>query len=337
MKKKRYGLVVFFLIAASAAFGADPKPVLLDVDPGIDDTMAILLALRSPELQVEGITVVAGNVPVDQGVVNTLKILALGGRGDIPVARGAAAPLVGKLTTSKHVHGEFGMGDVELPTPDLRPYEGTAIDLIVSKVEQHPGEITLIPLGPLTNIAMALRLRPDLVPKIKEIVLMGGAIFEGNITPAAEFNIYNDPEAANIVFASGVPIVMVGLDVTTKTVFESKYWKDFEGSADPVGRLVLSLNGYYKRNRGSDILMHDPLAVGVAIDPSFVTSEAAYVEVETRGDKTRGETVVNRRGFRLRFEEGPQYKSAVREDIEPNARICLDVIMYRSAQNAVRK
>jgi inosine-uridine nucleoside N-ribohydrolase len=117
---------------------------------------------------------VAGNVPVDQGVVNTLKILALAGRGDIPVARGAAAPLLGKLTTSKHVHGENGMGDVELPAPDLRPYEGTAIDLIVSKVEQHPGEITLIPVGPLTNIAMFLRFRPDLASQIKEIVLMGG-------------------------------------------------------------------------------------------------------------------------------------------------------------------
>jgi inosine-uridine nucleoside N-ribohydrolase len=162
---KFYSVIVFVLVSTST-FGAQPKRVLLDVDPGIDDTMAILLALRSPELQVEGITVVAGNVPVDQGVVNTLKILELAGRGDIPVARGAAQPLLGKLTTSKHVHGENGMGDVELPAPDLKPYEGTAIDLIVSKVEQHPGEITLIPVGPLTNIAMFLRFRPDLASQI---------------------------------------------------------------------------------------------------------------------------------------------------------------------------
>jgi purine nucleosidase len=269
---------------------AETKPVLLDVDPGIDDALAMLLALSSPEVCVEAVTVVAGNVDVDQGVENALKVLELAGRTDVPVARGADSPLRGELRTARHVHGRNGLGDISLHEPSTKPHSGDAVDLISAKVEEHPGRITLIPVGPLTNIARALTTYPHLSKKINGIVLMGGSLSSGNITPAAEFNIFNDPEAAQIVLDAAVPTVMVTLDVTRKVHLRSEHLADVKRDSHPVNRFVLELSDFATRTRGkTGILLHDPLAVGVVIDPSFVKTAPAHVSVETEGE-TRGAT-----------------------------------------------
>ncbi|HEX9726171.1 MAG TPA: nucleoside hydrolase [Vicinamibacteria bacterium] len=324
-----FAFFVIFLVAAALRAGQDATvtPVVLDVDPGIDDALAILLALSSPELSVEGITVVAGNVEVDVGLRNARQILELAGRSDIPVARGAEAPLVGRLVTSRHVHGDNGLGNVELPAPAAIPYPGTATDLIVNKIREHAGRITLIPVGPLTNIAIALKQHPELVPDIKAIVLMGGSLSGGNITPAAEFNIYNDPEAAEMVFHSGAPIVMVGLDVTEKTILGADHLRTVQRAASPISQLVWSLTEFHLNERGAEgIMMHDPLAVGVAIDPSFVETKRLHVGVETKGEMTRGETVAARRGYSLKFLESHGTRTvAGQEDLPPNAEVCVGV------------
>lgn len=327
MKHLPASILPLTAMIATTLSGATPKPVLLDVDPGIDDALAILLALRSPELKVVGITVVAGNVEVDLGLQNALKLVELLSRPDVPVARGAAGPLVDKLITSKHVHGENGLGNVTLPTPTLQARPGGALELIAEKVEEYAGEITLVPVGPLTNIAMVVKQRPYLVPKIKEIVLMGGSVSGGNITAAAEFNIFNDPEAADIVFRSGIPITMVGLDVTLNTVLTPEHTGQQGRSTDRVRGLVLELIAFHRDVRGAEgIVLHDPLAVGVAIDPSFVRTEAAHVAVETQGGLTRGQTIVDRRGYAVRILEGPRKRTAVREAPPPrNARVSLRV------------
>lgn len=302
-------------------------PVLLDVDPGIDDALAILLALGSPELRVEAITVVAGNVDVDQGVDNALKIVELAGFGNIPVARGAEAPLLGKLTTARHVHGENGLGDIELPSPSIKPHVGEAEELIVAKVEEHAGDLSFIAVGPLTNLAKVLKRHGRLIPKIRGIVWMGGSFSGGNVTPAAEFNAYNDPEAAETVLESRIPIRMVTLDVTRRTLLRPETLVGVARDAHPVNRFVWDLSDYHRRVRGVDgIFLHDPLAVGIAIDPSLVTTEHVRVEVETKGQKTRGATIANRKGYRVLHEEGSTELRAVgREEIEPNAEITVGV------------
>ena len=182
--------------------------IILDVDPGIDDALAILLALRSPELQVEAITTVAGNLPLEVTTRNALKVVELAGRSDLTVARGAGKPLNGKLTLADFVHGEDGLGGAELPIPEKKVDPRPAAELIVDLVEANPGEITLVGVGPLTNLATVLNIAPRVVEKVNSIVLMGGAWSGGNTTPAAEFNIYSDPEAAQIVLDSGSAITI---------------------------------------------------------------------------------------------------------------------------------
>ena len=324
-----FALSMMMLAAGVSQAGQNPMvtPVLLDVDPGIDDALAILLALSSPELSVEGITIVAGNVEVDVGLRNARQILDLAGRSEIPVARGAETPLVGRLVTSRHVHGDNGLGNVELPPPSAAPFAGTATDLIATKIREHAGRITLIPVGPLTNIALALKQHPELASDIKEIVLMGGSLSGGNITPAAEFNIYNDPEAAEIVFHSGVPIVMVGLDVTEKTILGADHLRAVQKTASPISELVWRLTEFHLNDRGADgIMMHDPLAVGVVVDPTFVRTEYLHVGVETKGEKTRGETVAARKGYVMEFRESHGARTVVgRQDVAPNAKVCVEV------------
>jgi inosine-uridine nucleoside N-ribohydrolase len=319
--------VVLAASVSQAGQNQAARPVLLDVDPGIDDALAILLALSSPELSLEGITVVAGNVEVDVGLRNARQILELAGRSEIPVARGAETPLVGPLVTSRHVHGDNGLGNVELPAPSGVPYAGTATDLIISKIREHAGRVTLVPVGPLTNIAIVLRQRPELASDIKEIVLMGGSLCGGNITPAAEFNVYNDPEAAEMVFHSGVPIVMVGLDVTEKTILGADRLRSVQKTESPISQLVWSLTEFHLNDRGADgIVMHDPLAVGVVVDPTFVETQDLHVDVETKGEKTRGETVAARKGYSMEFRESHGTRTVVgRKELTPNAKVCVEV------------
>jgi purine nucleosidase len=277
-----------------------PRPVIIDCDPGHDDALAILLALGSPdELEVLAITVVAGNVPLALTEKNARKLCELGGRADLPVYAGCAHPLVRELVTAEYVHGQTGLDGPELPEPRM-PLAGThAVDAIVEMLRAHPpGTVTLCPTGPLTNIAMALRKAPDVVPRIREIVLMGGAIGLGNITPAAEFNIYVDPHAAKVVFEAGVPLVMHGLDVTHQALVTPDRLQAIRALGTPlaytVGGLLEFYNGYDQTRRGrAGAPLHDPCVIAYLLDPALFGGRACHVAIETQGEHTLGRTVVD--------------------------------------------
>jgi pyrimidine-specific ribonucleoside hydrolase len=290
-------LALFALPSLTIAKG---RPILLDVDPGIDDAIAILLAVRSPELDLRAVTVVFGNVELDLGATNALKILELAGRTDIPVARGADAPLVGEPITAKNVHGENGLGNVVLPDPVAKLYAGSALRLMAETLSASREPVTLVPVGPLTNIALFLKAYPELRPKIREIVSMGGtAAGVGTVKPMVSFNILNDPEAAAIVYRSGLPVTMVGLDVTLTTVLTAEHTRRFASSTAPVARFVDAVVRFHGEVRDAEgLVVHDALAVGTLIDPTFVRTEALPVDIELAGELTRGMTVVDRRGDR---------------------------------------
>ena len=329
-----------------------PFRVIIDTDPGVDDAFALLLALRSPELKIEGITPVAGNVPLDLGLPNALRMVEIAGRTDVPVAAGAKAPLLRRLVTATHVHGENGLGGVVFPEPAAKPIAESAAEFIRRIVRKYPGEVTLIPIGPLTNIATALTLDAEISAMIKGIVLMGGSLSGGNITPAAEFNIYVDPEAARIVFQSGVPITMVGLDATRKVTLTEEHVRTLEAAQNPVSQAAAKIGrNALNRVREQGLLtgpnMHDSLAVAAFLDPSVVTVKDYYVDVETFGELTAGETVgysPNAGDFRRKPEiekqtpvvnmsirgSAPTLASAkispvLRDRYVPNAKVALDV------------
>jgi inosine-uridine nucleoside N-ribohydrolase len=273
-----------------------PFRVIIDTDPGVDDALALLLAMRSPELKIEGITPVAGNVPLSLTLPNALRMVEIAGRTDIPVAAGAKVPLVRRLVTATYAHGENGLGGAVFPEPKTKPVAEDAADFIRRIVEKYPGEVTLIPIGPLTNIATALNLDPELAAKVKGIVLMGGSLSGGNITPAAEFNIYVDPEAARIVFQSGIPITMVGLDATRKTSLTEEHVRTLEASQNPVSQAAATIGrNAINHHREQGFLvgpnMHDSLAMAAFLDPSILTFKDYYVDVETTGELTAGETL----------------------------------------------
>ena len=281
---------------ALASAPGKPRRIIIDTDPGIDDAMAIFLALRSPELKVEAITPVAGNVPLDLTLPNALRLLEIAGRTDIPVAAGASHPLVRRLATAGHVHGVNGLAGVEFPEPRTKPVKETAPDLIRRIVRENPGEITIVAVGPLTNVALALRADPELAGMIPAIVIMGGSLSGGNMTPAAEFNIYVDPEAARIVFDANIPLTMVGLDVTRKCRVSEEHIKQLEAANNPVSQAAGKiLRATYERMRHggevTDIDLHDALAVASLIDHDVITRKDYYVEVETAGEFTAGQTV----------------------------------------------
>jgi inosine-uridine nucleoside N-ribohydrolase len=245
---------------------------------------------------VRGITVVFGNVELEQGLENALKLVELGGRPEIPVARGEAAPLVGEPLTSKHVHGQNGLGEVALPAPRTKPYAFGALRLLAEILERSEEPVTLVPVGPLTNIALFLRVHPELKDKIREIVIMGGTTSVGTTKPTVSFNALNDPEAASIVYRSGLPVTMVGFNVTRLTVLTPERLEPFSKSDDAVTRFVAAVVSFHRNVRGAEgLVVHDPLALGVAIDPSFVRTELLPVDVELRGELTRGQTVVDLR------------------------------------------
>lgn len=308
-----------------------PRRIILDSDPGIDDAMAILLAAQSPELRIEAITVVSGNVLVDQGVENALKLVELAGRTEIPVAGGEKYPLRRKLITAPIVHGSNGLGETELPSPAKTAESRHAVDLIIDLVRAHPGQITLLPLGPLTNIARVLLKRPDIAGQIPEIILMGGSIEGGNATPAAEANIYNDPEAAEIVFESGIPITMVGLGATHQTLLKRSHTAALAESRSPIARFVARMADFYlgfSESVGFEGgALHDPLAVGLAVDSSLAReSRPMRIAVETRGRLTYGETVANRHLLRESVEDaGDHYVLTRLEPVEPNAKVPVQI------------
>src|ERR1700757_1455498 len=282
--------------AADRPTSSSPSRVIIDTDPGVDDAFALLLAMRSPELKIEGITPVAGNVPLELTLPNALRMVEIAGRTDIPVAGGARGPLTRRLVTAAYVHGENGLGGAEFPEPKTKPVSEPAPEFIRTTVRKHPGEITLITIGPLTNVAMALDLDPDLHGMIPRIVMMGGSLSGGNITPAAEFNIYVDPEAARIVFQSGIPITMVGLDVTRKTGLTDAHVRRLESAQNPVSQAAANIAHHaiqHYREAGFlvDPNMHDSLAVAAFLNPSMLQWKEYYVDVETEGELTAGETL----------------------------------------------
>jgi purine nucleosidase len=276
--------------------GQGASRVILDTDPGVDDAFALLLAMRSPELKIEGITAVAGNVPLDLTLPNALRMVEIAGRDDIPVASGAKGPLLRRLVTATYAHGENGLGGAVFPEPKRKPIAEPASDFIRQTVRKFPGEITLITIGPLTNIAAALNSDGELARMVRGVVMMGGSLSGGNITPAAEFNIYVDPEAARILFQSGIPITMVGLDVTRKTSLTEEHVRVLEAERNPVSQAAAtiarnSLRQYRERGFVSGPNMHDSLAVAGFLDPSILEFQDYYVDVETTGELTAGETL----------------------------------------------
>lgn len=290
------------------------RRVILDCDPGHDDALAIMLACASPELELLGVTTVAGNQTVEKTTLNALKVLTLIGE-PIPVARGSGRPLVRELVTAPEVHGESGLDGAELPPPSSSPLDVHAVDFIV-RAAREP--LTIIATGPLTNIALALSLAPEIAGRV-EIVLMGGGIGGGNVTPAAEFNFYVDPEAAAIVLSSGAPVTMVGLNVTNRALLAPEEIEGIASLDGPVSAVAADLLRFYAAAnerllgiRGAPL--HDPLAVAAAIDPGVIRTEELYVGVETRGELTRGAAVVD-----LHRVTGEA----------PNARVAVDLDLQR--------
>lgn len=263
--------------------------------------MALLLAFGSPdELDVLGITAVAGNVPLDLTVLNARKICELAGRGDARIFRGADRPLLNKLVTAEHVHGKTGLDGPDLPEPTMPVQSEHAVDFIIrTLLEEAPGSVTLCPLGPLTNIAAALIRAPEIAPRIREIVLMGGGFFEGgNITPAAEFNIFVDPHAAQLVFRSGVAIVMMPLDVTHKALTTRARVERFRSLGTAVGDASVALLDFFERfdvekygTEGGPL--HDPCVIAYLLKPELFAGRHCNVEVETASELTLGMTVVD--------------------------------------------
>ncbi len=308
---------------------SEPKKVILDTDPGTDDALAMLLAFNSPELQVEAITVVAGNMTADAGLENALKITSLVGRCDVPVAKGAIRPLLQELNTGKFWNGANGLGGAELPAAKCHAAPEFAPDLIIQLVHKYPHQITLIPVGPLTNIAIAVAKDPAIVPLVKEVVLMGGGITGGNVTAVSEYNIHSDPEAAAMVFNAGWPITMVGLDVTEITLVTDEDVARLESKPGPETTFAAAVArfqiGTYK---GTGIFhggaVHDALAVGQVIDPTILTTQDMRVDIETDGKFTRGMTVANRKNaIERNVPEGDHLQSMGLEAVQPNVRVAV--------------
>ena len=278
------------------------RKVILDCDPGHDDAIAILLAARSPALDVRAITVVAGNQTLEKTLHNALRVCSFAGICDIPIAAGMSRPLVRDQILAGDIHGASGLDGPALGEPTIAPVPTHAVDLIVEEVLAAPGEITLVPTGPLTNIAGALRREPKITGKLQGIVLMGGAIAGGNITPAAEFNIYADPEAAHIVFTSGVALAMIGLDVTHQSIPGPHERERIRRIGNPVAKLVDELLEFFGTSY-RDVFgfegppIHDAVAVAEAIQPGIVRTQRVNVEIETRGALTYGMTVCDMYGI----------------------------------------
>jgi inosine-uridine nucleoside N-ribohydrolase len=270
-------------------------PIIIDCDPGHDDAIALLLALASPEVELRAVTTVAGNQTLEKITRNALKVLELAGRSDIPVAAGADRPLRRTLRTAAHVHGESGLDGPALPEPTARPVDAHAADLLDELIE--PG-VVLVPTGPLTNVALLLERHPDIRDRLERIVWMGGAISEGNVTPAAEFNAFVDPEAAAAVFGSGIPVTMIGLDVTHKALFTRAHAERLRGTG-AAGRVVAELSDFFqlfheRRYGMAGSPIHDAMAVAHVIDPTLVTTLNCNIEIETKSQHCDGRTVVDR-------------------------------------------
>jgi len=289
--------------------------VHIDCDPGHDDMMAIMLALASPEIELLGISTVAGNQTGDKTYRNALRTLTLIGRKDIAVAMGAMRPLLRELTVAPMIHGVSGLDGADLPEPAFEGDRRHAVDLIIQDIMGSAEPVTLVPTGPLTNVALALLKEPRLAQAVSRIVLMGGAVHDSNISPAAEFNIFVDPEAAKIVFGCGAPVVMVGLDVTNKARLSFADIDEMESWKGKVSRVVAPLLRFFA-NTNKEVFgingapVHDALAVAYLVRPEVITTRRMNVEIETAGELTKGRTVADVYGISGR---------------KPNADVALEV------------
>ncbi|NQT60497.1 MAG: nucleoside hydrolase [Bacteroidetes bacterium] len=271
--------------------------IIFDTDPGVDDTMAIYSALRSPQIDIIGLTTIFGNVDVDLATENALRILEIAGRTDIPVVKGAKDPLAGFYSGPvPFVHGDNGQSNIDLAPPTTKAKEGTAAQFIIDQVMKNSGEIVLVAVGPLTNLALALRLQPDIADHVKEVILMGGnALCPGNATPASEANIHNDPEAADLVFSAGWPVTMVGLDVTHKVNMSNETLARFGTIDDPLALHISKIIGFYRDFFESEldvsgIYVHDSSAVAYLLDRSLFTTASWPIKVDTSEGVSRGKT-----------------------------------------------
>jgi pyrimidine-specific ribonucleoside hydrolase len=289
--------------AGDAGASGGPRPIVLDCDPGHDDALAITLALARPELRLLGITTVGGNSPLANTTRNALRVLALLGRSDIPVAPGAERALLRQSWTPVEFHGESGLDGADLPEPEASPRPEGALALTEALIAGAGRPVTLVATGPLTNVALLLRARPRIREAVERICLMGGSLGEGNTTAAAEFNIWQDPEAAAIVFGSGIPVSMMGLDVTHRALFLEPDVARLAALGTRIGRVWVDLLRffavYHRRRYGWDgSPIHDAVAVAHLAAPGLVTSRLMRVDVETAGELTRGRTVADPEGLR---------------------------------------
>ena len=272
-------------------------PVLIDCDPGHDDAIALLLALASPEVELLGVTTVSGNQTLEKTTANAIRVLDFAGRSDVPVAAGADRPLVRERMVAEHVHGESGLDGPVLPAPARAPEEQHAVDFLAQRILSSGEPVTLVPVGPLTNIALLLACHPPVAENVREVVLMGGAVAEGNVTPAAEFNIWADPEAAARVFTSGLDVTMIGLDVTHKALLTPAHGERLR-QAGRTGTLVAELleffTVYHRETYGFEgSPIHDAVAVAQVVRPGIVETLERRVDVETESELCRGRTVVD--------------------------------------------
>lgn len=293
------------------------KKIIIDTDPGVDDTIAITTALRSPEVEIIGLTSVFGNAEGSVTAQNALRLVELEGNDHIPVARGSDIPLIAPLEMlGTWVHGEDGMGNTNPPPPKGKPIDQSAAEFIVSMVRKFPGEITLVPVGPLTNIALALYLDPRITEFVKEVVIMGGTVsIPGNISPVAEANIWHDAHAADIVMAADWPVTLVGLDVTQKTLITPNFQQELFKAGNPAVNLIQKIlpcyQNYFCDFQGLEgaIFTHDPSAISYVINPELFNTQRAPVYVETLG-RCAGQTVAD---WKRQWGE------------RPNVNICMDV------------
>jgi pyrimidine-specific ribonucleoside hydrolase len=272
-------------------------PILIDCDPGHDDAIALLLALASPELDLLGVTTVAGNQTLEKTTANAIRVLEFVGRGDVPVAAGAERPLVREPFVAAYVHGETGLDGPALPPPEAAPVDRHAVDFLAERVLAASDPVTLVPIGPLTNVALLFATHPEVAARLERVVLMGGSIAEGNVTPAAEFNIWADPEAAARVFATGLDVTMIGLDVTHKALMRPAHAERLR-DAGTTGTMVAELfdffSQFHRRAYGFDgSPIHDAVAVAHVARPGLVETVERHVAVDCESRLCRGRTVVD--------------------------------------------
>jgi purine nucleosidase len=272
-----------------------PKRIIIDTDPGVDDAFTFLLALASPEIKLEALTTTQGNVTVEKATRNALSILELGDASHIPVVQGSVLPLIQPLRASANVHGESGVGNAQLPQPETKPVQVHAVDYLIERVLAEPNQISIFPIGPMTNIAMAIRKEPKFAKAVKELVIMGGAIQEGgNMTPLAEFNIYVDPHAAHIVFHSGIPITLIPLDATHKCLLRQEHIDRLIKIDSPITGFIRDAMEIYLEaslELGYEgCALHDPLTLSTIIAPELLTLREYYVDVDISGGVSMGKT-----------------------------------------------